>query len=170
MTAEDAAGNVGPAVRPGRGHGARRHDPAVQPTGLTATAGPRSASLSWTAATDDVGVSGYRVFRDGVQVGRPLDPVRRLRPDAATTYTYTVAAYDAAGTSAPPPTRHRHDRLAAAALALDKVVTTHQSTTTRPSPRRPHHDPAGRAARRLPRLRRARSAGGSRSAPSPAAA
>ena len=36
------------------------------PTGLTATAAGVSAiNLSWTAATDTVGVAGYKVFRDG---------------------------------------------------------------------------------------------------------
>lgn len=39
------------------------------PAGLTAT--PASGSqvdLSWTASTDDVGVAGYKVFRNGTQV------------------------------------------------------------------------------------------------------
>ena len=42
----------------------------TQPTGLVAT--PLSSSqihLSWSASSDDTGVIGYRVLRDGAQVG-----------------------------------------------------------------------------------------------------
>ena len=63
-------------------------------TGTTAS----SASLSWSPSTDNVGVAGYRVYRNGVQVG---DPTGTTFTDAglsaATQYTYTVAAFDAAG-------------------------------------------------------------------------
>ncbi|NUR58425.1 MAG: PHB depolymerase family esterase [Catenulispora sp.] len=57
-----------------------------------------SASLSWSASTDNVGVAGYRVFRNGVQVGTAAGTTftdSGLAP--ATQYTYKVAAYDAAG-------------------------------------------------------------------------
>ena len=44
--------------------------PPSAPGSLNATAtSPLSVSLSWTAATDDVGVTGYRVLRNGTQVG-----------------------------------------------------------------------------------------------------
>src|SRR5262245_8035991 len=62
------------------------------------------AVLAWT---DDTGVAGYAVFRDGAQVGTTVIAQfvdSGLTP--ATTYAYTVAAYDAAGNfsaaSAPP--------------------------------------------------------------------
>jgi len=60
----------------------------------------RSASdieISWNASTDDVGVAGYHVFRNGVQVGTPTTndyDDTGLTPNTA--YTYTVSAYDAA--------------------------------------------------------------------------
>jgi chitodextrinase len=63
-------------------------------TGTTAS----SASLSWSPSTDNVGVAGYKVYRNGVQVGTPAGTSftdTGLSP--ATQYTYTVAAYDAAG-------------------------------------------------------------------------
>src|SRR5882672_8358225 len=69
------------------------------PAGLTASAVSSSRiDLSWNAATDNVGVIRYGVYRDGVQIayisGRSYANTRLA---AATTYSYTVAAYDAAG-------------------------------------------------------------------------
>ncbi len=71
--------------------------PPSVPTALAATAGVGHVALTWTAATDNVGVTGYRVFRDGVQIATPAGP---SYDDAAvvngTAYSYTVAAVDAA--------------------------------------------------------------------------
>lgn len=61
--------------------------------------------LSWSASTDDVGVTAYRVLRNGVEVtqtSRLTFTDTNLTP--ATSYDYTVAARDAAGNwSAPSP-------------------------------------------------------------------
>lgn len=73
--------------------------PPPVPNALTAT--PVSSSqinLSWTASIDNVGVIGYKVYRDGTQIAiisntNYLDT--GLLP--STTYSYTVSAYDAAG-------------------------------------------------------------------------
>jgi chitodextrinase len=63
-------------------------------TGTTAS----SASLSWSPSTDNVGVAGYRVYRNGVQVGTASGTTfTDSGLSASTRYTYTVAAYDAAG-------------------------------------------------------------------------
>ena len=69
------------------------------PTGVTGTSpSSTSVALSWTASTDNVGVTGYRVFRNGTQVGTPTDTSSTDSGlTAATTYSYTVAAVDAAG-------------------------------------------------------------------------
>jgi chitodextrinase len=68
------------------------------PTSLVAT--PVSASqinLSWSASTDNVGVTGYKVYRNGVQVGTTAATSYSDTGLAASTgYSYTVAAYDAA--------------------------------------------------------------------------
>src|SRR5947209_4588932 len=91
------------------------------PTGLVATAVSSSEiDLSWNASTDNVGVAGYRVVRDGSQIasvsGKSYADTS-LQPSTAS--TYTVAAFDSAGNvsgpsspatattqagSAPPPT------------------------------------------------------------------
>jgi acetylxylan esterase len=57
-----------------------------------------SVSLSWSASTDNVGVAGYRVFRNGVQVGTAAGTTfTDSGLTASTQYTYKVAAFDAAG-------------------------------------------------------------------------
>src|SRR6185436_17879068 len=86
--------------------GAPDTQPPTAPSGLTATAaGATQINLSWTASTDTVGVTGYRVERcqgatctNFVQIGTSTgasytDPGLA----ASTTYRYQVRATDAAG-------------------------------------------------------------------------
>jgi hypothetical protein len=57
-----------------------------------------SIKLSWTASTDNVGVTGYRVYAGTTLLGTPAGPaftVSNLAP--GTTYSYAVTALDAAG-------------------------------------------------------------------------
>src|SRR5437879_12609818 len=77
--------------------------PPTTPTGLTAAAaGSTGANLSWSASTDNVGVTGYIVRRNGVQVATPTTTsYADTDLSAATTYSYTVAARDAAGNISP---------------------------------------------------------------------
>ena len=69
------------------------------PTGLTASAISTSqVNLSWTASTDNIGVTGYKVYRDGVQVGAPTGTsFNDTGLASATTYSYTIAACDVSG-------------------------------------------------------------------------
>ena len=56
-----------------------------------------SINLAWDASTDDVGVTGYKVYRNGTLVGTTASTSFNntgLQP--ATNYSYTVQAYDAA--------------------------------------------------------------------------
>jgi len=71
--------------------------PPSQPTNLQAAAtSTTQISLNWTASTDNIAVTGYKVFRGGGQVG--TSPTSAY-PDgglaANTSYTYAVSAYDA---------------------------------------------------------------------------
>lgn len=68
------------------------------PTGLTANAtAPTNVNLSWTASTDDVGVTGYKIYRDGTQIGTSAATgYSDTTTVASTSYSYTVRAYDAA--------------------------------------------------------------------------
>ena len=54
-----------------------------------------SVTLAWSASTDDVGVVGYKIFRNGVEVGDTDHPGVTdfpLRPN--TSYTYYTQAFD----------------------------------------------------------------------------
>jgi hypothetical protein len=85
-------------ITAGTGGGGDTTAPTV-PTGLTAN--PISAaqvSLNWNASTDGVGVTGYRLFRNNSQIATPTGTsYTDTGLSASTTYTYTVAAIDAAG-------------------------------------------------------------------------
>jgi len=71
------------------------------PTGVAATATTeRTATLSWEASDDHIGVVGYDIFRDGVFVGETHGPATTFKDtilEPGTTYSYTVVARDAAG-------------------------------------------------------------------------
>ena len=69
------------------------------PTKLTTTVVSSSQiNLSWTASTDNVAVTGYKIYRNGSQVGTATGTTYQdTGLSASTTYSYTVAAYDAAG-------------------------------------------------------------------------
>ena len=82
-------------------------------TGSTQT----SISLAWNASTDNVGVTGYRVYLDGSAVGTTASTSYTFTGLACgTSYTVSISAYDAAGNAsnaalqrpegrAPPPAR-----------------------------------------------------------------
>ncbi len=57
-----------------------------------------SVALAWNASTDNVGVTGYKVFRGSTQVGTATGTSFTVGGlSAATAYTFTVRAHDAAG-------------------------------------------------------------------------
>ncbi|WP_304941263.1 GH12 family glycosyl hydrolase domain-containing protein [Streptacidiphilus carbonis] len=77
--------------------------PPSAPAGLAVSATTSdSASLTWGAATDNVGVTGYDVYRGGTLVGTTAGTsYTDTGLSAATAYTYTVKAFDAAGNLSP---------------------------------------------------------------------
>jgi hypothetical protein len=77
-------------------------------------------TLSWTASSDNVGVAGYQVFRNGVQVGTTTQAVYTDGPLAAsTTLRYTVAAFDAEGNTSATTT----PEVAATTLPVSSALT-----------------------------------------------
>ncbi|WP_174819871.1 fibronectin type III domain-containing protein [Paenibacillus koleovorans] len=68
------------------------------PTGLTANAVSSSQiNLAWGASTDNVGVTGYRIYRGGSPIGTTAGTsYSDTGLTASTAYSYTVRAYDAA--------------------------------------------------------------------------
>jgi chitodextrinase len=77
--------------------------PPSTPGNLQATAVSSSAiALSWTASTDDVGVVGYDVYREGIPIATtPTIGYTDTGLDASTMYTYRVRAFDTAGNVSP---------------------------------------------------------------------
>ncbi|WP_035803766.1 glycoside hydrolase family 6 protein [Kitasatospora mediocidica] len=73
--------------------------PPSSPTGLSVTGTTASSvSLSWTASTDNVGVTGYDVYRNATKVATSTTTgYTDSGLTAATAYQYTVTAHDAAG-------------------------------------------------------------------------
>ncbi|WP_243058968.1 carboxypeptidase regulatory-like domain-containing protein [Nocardioides sp. SR21] len=108
---EDLSGTAGSSVVLALGENVAPQWP--DDAALTADAGDigvTSVRLHWTQATDNVGVTGYRVFRGDALVGATGAGTRQLRvsdlsPD--TSYTFTVQAVDgraAASTDGPSVT------------------------------------------------------------------
>jgi chitodextrinase len=95
LAAAEIQADMSTPVAGGAGDGTA---PSV-PTGLTASAVSSSAiALGWTASTDGVGVAGYRIYRDGTQVGTsPTATSSDTGLMPSTSYAHAVAAYDAAG-------------------------------------------------------------------------
>jgi hypothetical protein len=91
--------------------GGDRQAPSA-PGSLTATGALGSAQLVWTASTDDVGVTGYRVHRSTTAGFTPSDANRVATVSSGTSYTdanlaagtyyYRVVAVDAAANASLP--------------------------------------------------------------------
>ena len=95
VRARDAASNLGPASSNSFAT-PDTQAPSV-PTGLSGSA-PNSgvANLSWNASTDNVAVTGYRVYRGGSYLGSSATTSYADTTVAGcTSYSYQVAAYDA---------------------------------------------------------------------------
>ncbi|GLW68196.1 hypothetical protein Kpho02_04950 [Kitasatospora phosalacinea] len=89
------------------------------PTGLAATTTSSSVSLTWTASTDNVGVTGYDVYRGGTLIGSTNNTsYTDTGLTASTAYSYTVKAKDAAG------------NVSAASAALSATTTAGGTTDT----------------------------------------
>jgi chitodextrinase len=76
--------------------------PPTAPTGLTTgTTTSSTVPLTWTASSDNVGVTGYNVYRNGTKIPAGTGITATSFTDTGlapnTQYTYTVTARDAAG-------------------------------------------------------------------------
>jgi chitodextrinase len=103
--------------------------PPSTPRDLAATAppGPPRVDLSWSASNDDASSISYRVYRDGAQVATTAATTwTNTSVAAATTYTYTVRAIDAAG--------NLGDAAAAVTVTTPVADTTPPETTITAGP------------------------------------
>ena len=69
VRAVDTSGNVGGLSPPATVLTPDATPPSVVPGVAASASGAHAVQVAWQAATDNVGVVGYRVFRDGQQVG-----------------------------------------------------------------------------------------------------
>lgn len=70
------------------------------PTNLTASQKTiRSVELNWTASTDNIGVAGYKVYRNNISVGTANSNqyTDNSGISVGNTYTYHIVAFDMAG-------------------------------------------------------------------------
>ena len=59
---------------------------------------PTRVELSWPGSTDNVGVTGYRIYRDGTAIATSAtNSYADTTVAAGSTHTYAITAYDAAG-------------------------------------------------------------------------
>ena len=112
--------------------------PPSAPTGLSAAGGSGTASLGWTAATDDIGVAHYNVHRSSTPGFAPT-AANRVGQSNTTSFTdvgvpagtwyYEVTAEDEAGNVGPPSGEASATVTAGTStpLALDTTVSTHLS-------------------------------------------
>lgn len=107
VVARDAAGNESGASAPldvtTTESGTDVTAPSV-PSGLAQTgATASSVTISWNAATDDIGVTGYRIFRDGAEYATTTSlSFTDGGLDDGEQHAYAVSAYDGAGNESVP--------------------------------------------------------------------
>jgi chitodextrinase len=102
--AYDAAGNVGtsdPVTVTVQNEPEEDTEPPTTPENLEAvTVEHNQVELSWDPSTDNVGVAGYRVYRNGTWLATTSTVgYTDTSVSEEATYTYTVVAFDAAGNS-----------------------------------------------------------------------
>lgn len=99
-TARDLAGNTAVATRT-----ITINNPVPDitapsvPTGLEGVSvSETQVNLTWTSSIDTVGVTGYKIFRNGTQIATSaVNSYSVTGLTADTTYSFTVSAYDMAG-------------------------------------------------------------------------
>ena len=110
VTAEDAAGNISAASNEAAVTIADATPPSA-PSNLAATATGSTVNLTWTAGTDNIGVSRYNLHRGTTSSFTPSSANRIAQPTAtsysdtnlaAATYYYKLTAEDAAGNISTP--------------------------------------------------------------------
>ena len=101
VDAFDAAGNHSPQSSPVSATTPPDTTPPSAPTGLAVTGlSDSQVNLGWNPSTDDVALAGYTIYRDGVELGTVEAGVNGYVDSTvtlATSYTYTIDAFDVAG-------------------------------------------------------------------------
>lgn len=120
VVARDGWGNESPSSNVVQVRTVDREAPSL-PAGLVARAETStSIGLSWAASTDDVGVAGYEIVRDGELHAATAQTSYTDTVGAGESHSYTVSAYDAAG--------NRSDATAAASAQTGCTISIPQKS------------------------------------------
>jgi len=91
---------------------------------------PSQINLSWTASTDNVGVTGYSIFRNGSEIETTANLVYSdTGLSSKTTYSYTIMAFDASGNESEQSaeitatTKSEEDPVISDAIIVDHTCT-----------------------------------------------
>jgi chitodextrinase len=80
------------------GGGGDTQAPSTPGTPTASNITSSGCTLAWTASTDNVGVTGYQVLRNGTSIMTVSGTTANVTGlSASTTYSFTIRAYDAAG-------------------------------------------------------------------------
>jgi fibronectin type 3 domain-containing protein len=123
ITAFDAGANVSAPSAPLRVTTADRTAP-IAPAKPAASLAGSAVTLTWPATTDNVGVTGYRVRRDGANVASVAGTsyTDSAAPQGST-HAYSIVAFDAANNSS----------AASASLSIAVPDTTRPATPAKPT-------------------------------------
>lgn len=97
---EEGSAAAGGGGSTGGGTTAADNTAPTAPIGLAASSvTPSQVSLRWNASSDNVGVTGYRIYRNGALLASPgnVTTYQDNSVSATTSYSYTVRAMDRAG-------------------------------------------------------------------------
>ncbi len=117
-------------------------NPPPPPTDTTAPSVPAkpvagavtstTVALTWPAATDNVGVTGYRVVRNGTAIATtPVPSFTDSGLGPTTAYTYKISAYDAAGNESARSTGLKATTTAPVGTSVLGAATAWSFTDTR---------------------------------------
>jgi chitodextrinase len=103
INAYDAAGNISARSAPAAITVFADYIAPSTPTGLVVKqTGENELTLTWTSSTDEYGVSGYQVLRNGAWIASTTaTSYQDTGVSTDTSYSYMVTAYDAAGNISP---------------------------------------------------------------------
>jgi hypothetical protein len=113
--------------------GAGDTTPPSEPTGLTATApSGNRVDLTWSTSTDNIGVDGYTIYRDGTKldaVGGTTTSFSDTTVAPGTTHSYTVDAFDASGNHSPQSSAVSVTTPSTATVTVTPVADTYVDST-----------------------------------------
>ncbi len=109
--------------------------PTIPSCFLSSSVSSSQINLTWTASTDNLGVAGYTIYRDELEVDTsPTNSYSDTGLSPSTTYTYTVSAYDAEGNESSQSSSASATTLEASAFieAQSGTITSPMQTVSDP--------------------------------------